>query len=134
MTPLGILVDRYPRRQFLLASRLLFLIIALGYLLSNSFIVFMMLQVINGLAHGLGVPSYISMVLTRVNREERGTLMAKLSTLPQIISVPAPIIGGYLYERLGFGFILNIRIIFIIATILIILTSIKSRKADKLST
>ena len=60
--------------------------------------------------------------------------MTKLSTLPQIISVPAPIIGGYLYERLGFGFILNIRIIFIIATILLILTLIKSRKTDKLST
>jgi MFS family permease len=93
MTPSGVLIDRHPRRQFLLASRLLFLVIALGYLLSRSFTVFMMLQVINGLAHGLGVPSYTAMVLTRVNREGRGSLMAKLSTLPQVISVPAPIIG-----------------------------------------
>ena len=68
MTPLGIPVDRYPRRQFLLASRLLFLVIALGYLLSNSFIVFMILQVINGIAHGQGALIHLYGAFTETRR------------------------------------------------------------------
>jgi MFS family permease len=119
--PIGTIVDRYSRKLFLLVSRVGFLIIPLGYLLSRSFTVFILLQIINGIAHSLSIPATTSMVLTRVKREERATVLAKLTTLPQIISIPAPILSGYLYELTGFKNLLIVRILFILVTILVIL-------------
>ena len=123
--PLGVVLDRNPKRQFLIISRFGFLAIALGYLLSKSFLMILLLQVINGVSHSFGVPSLISMVITRTRKEQRATTLAKLATLPQIVSVPAPIIGGILYEMYGFDLILMIRALFLISTVLIAVFWIK---------
>lgn len=127
-TPIGVFIDRYPKRQFLILSRVGFLLISLGYLFFKSFPVFILLQIINGLAHGFGIPSLTSMVLTRTEKDQRATVMAKLTTLPQIVSVPAPIIGAYLYELYGFNFIVSIRVAFILASILVLYFWIKPSK------
>ena len=118
-TPIGTLVDKYPRKLFLIISRIGFLIIPIGYLFSRSFSVFLLLQIINGVAHSFGIPAATSMVLTRVNKEERATVLAKLATFPQIISVPAPLLSGYLYEVVGFSTLLYVRIILVFITLLI---------------
>ena len=115
--PLGVLMDRYSKRGFFVASRLGFLAIPLGYLLFPSFPTFIAVQVINGVSHSLGVPSFITMVMARTPREQRSTVMGKLSTLPQVFSIPAPLLGGYLYESLGFEFLLYIRIACMVLTL-----------------
>ncbi|MFC1803233.1 MFS transporter [Thermoproteota archaeon] len=119
--PVGTFVDRYPRKWFLLISSIGFMLIPLGYLFSRSFIVFIVIQIINGLAHSFGIPATTSMVLTRVNKEERATVLSKLATLPQLISLPAPLFSGYLYELLGFKTLLYIRFLFILITILVVI-------------
>jgi MFS family permease len=124
-TPIGVFVDRYPKRQFLILSRVGFLLIALGFLFFKSFPVFILLQVISGIAHAFGIPSLTSMVLTSTEKDQRATVMAKLTTLPQIVSIPAPIIGAYLYELYGFNFIVSIRVAFILASILVLYFLIK---------
>ena len=123
--PLGVVMDRYSKKAFYMVSQLGFLAIALGYLLFPSFPTFIALQVINGVAHSFGMPPFVTMVMARTPRERRSTVMGKLSTLPQVFSVPAPLIGGYLYERFGFGLLLYVRIICMILTVLIILRYIK---------
>jgi len=117
--PLGVLMDRHSKRGFFMVSRIGFLAIPLGYLLFPSFLTFMVVQVINGISHSFGVPSFITMVLARTPREKRSTVMGKLSTLPQVFSIPAPLIGGYLYERLGFEFLLYIRLMSMILTVVV---------------
>jgi len=59
--------------------------------------------------------------LTRVGRKERATVLAKLATLPQVISVPAPILSGYLYELLGFKTLLYTRLLFMLVTVLVVI-------------
>ena len=127
-TPIGVFIDRYPKRQFLILSRIGFLLISLGYIFFKSFPVLMLLQIINGLSHGFGIPSLTSMVLTQTDKDQRATVMAKLTTLPQIVSIPAPIIGAYLFELYGFDFIVSIRVVFILASILILSFWIKPSK------
>ena len=92
----------------------------MGYLFFKSFPVFILLQIINGIAHGFGIPSLTSMMLTQTEKDQRSTVMAKVTTLPQIVSIPAPIIGGYLFELYGFNFIVGIRAVFVMASLLVI--------------
>ncbi|MBD3206360.1 MFS transporter [Candidatus Bathyarchaeota archaeon] len=125
-TPIGVIIDRYPKRQFLVISRIGFLVIVLIYIFFDSFHFFLLAQIVNGVAHSFGIPAFTSMILTRVDKSERATVLAKLSTLPQIVSVPAPIIGGYFYERYGFKILLINRVIFLVISILVILFWISS--------
>ena len=124
-TPLGLVMDRFSKKTFYMVSQLGFLAIALGYLLFPSFPTFIAVQIINGVSHSFGMPPFITMVMARTSREQRSTVMGKLSTLPQVFSIPAPLIGGYLYERLGFSFLLYVRIICMILNVLIIFRYIK---------
>jgi MFS family permease len=123
--PLGVVMERYSKKVFYMVSQLGFLAIALGYLLFPSFPTFIAVQIINGIAHSFGMPPFVTMVMARTPRERRSTVMGKLSTLPQVFSVPAPLIGGYLYERFGFSLLLYVRIICMILTVLIIIRYIK---------
>jgi MFS family permease len=124
-TPFGLVLDRNPKRQFLLISRIGFLAIAVGYLVSKSFLMLIFLQVVNGVSHSFGVPSLTYMVITKTRKEQRATILAKFATLPQVVSIPAPIIGGYLYEQYGFDSILMVRVLFLVTTVLITIFWIK---------
>jgi MFS family permease len=91
---------------------------------------FLLAQVVNGVAHSFGIPAFTTMTLTRVDRSNRATVLAKLSTFSQMISVPAPIIGGYVYERYGFNILLYNRVLFLFITILVIFYGIKPSNKD----
>jgi sugar phosphate permease len=125
--PIGVFIDKYPKKLFFLLSQIGFLIIVLGYSFSQSFTVFLFLQVINGIAHSFGTPALTSMIMTRVNKEARATVLAKLSTIPQIVSVPAPILSGYFYDLFGFKFLLYLRFFILLMTIVIIVRFIESK-------
>ena len=109
--PLGRMMDRYGRKRFLLLSQVASMLVMAGYILSRSFIVFLVLQSVSGLSHAMWIPAYIAMVAERVPGERRSSVLGKLSTLPQLFGVPAPFIGGVIYEALGFGAPMMIRLI-----------------------
>ena len=109
--PLGRMMDRYGRKRFLLLSQVASMLVMAGYILSRSFIVFLVLQSVSGLSHAMWIPAYIAMVAERAPGERRSSVLGKLSTLPQLFSVPAPFIGGVIYEALGFGAPMMIRLI-----------------------
>ncbi len=81
---------------------------------------FLLAQVVNGVAHSFGIPAFTTMTLTRIDKRKRATVLAKLSTFSHVISVPAPIIGGYVYERYGFNILLYNRVLFLFITIIVI--------------
>jgi MFS family permease len=118
--PLGRMMDRYGRKRFLLLSQVAAMLVMAGYILSRSFIVFLVLQSVSGLSHAMWIPAYIAMVAERVPGERRSSVLGKLSTLPQLFGVPAPYIGGVVYEALGFGAPMMIRLIALLLSFLII--------------
>ena len=109
--PLGRMMDRYGRKRFLLLSQVASMLVMAGYILSRSFIVFLVLQSVSGLSHAMWIPAYIAMVSERAPGERRSSVLGKLSTLPQLFGVPAPYLGGVIYEALGFGAPMMIRLI-----------------------
>jgi MFS family permease len=121
--PIGHLIDRSSKKFYLIVARVGYILVALGYLFYSSFPIFLFLQVFNGLAHSFEIPAFTSLVFELVPENRRATVMGKISTLPMIFGIPAPLIGGILYETFGFSTLLLIRIGLIISTILIIASS-----------
>lgn len=73
-----------------------------GYIVSKSYIFFLVLQVLSGLGPALWIPAYLAIVAERAQRYEV-VHTGKLSTNPQLIGIPAPYIGGVIYQIFGFG-------------------------------
>jgi MFS family permease len=130
--PMGVIIDRYERRNFLILARRGYFLVTLGYLASKTYTMFLGMQVINGIAHSLDIPAFNAMVFSRTPEEKRATVLGKISMLPQMISFPAPIIGGYLYELFGFNLLLILILILLLTAIMIVVYVIKPRKGEQI--
>ena len=108
--PLGWLMDRHGKKRFLLMSQTVSMLAMVGYIASKSFIVFVAMEALSGLGHAMWIPAYLTMVAERVPSEKRSSTLGKLSTLPQLFSIPAPYIGGVIYQALGFSAPMLIRL------------------------
>ena len=102
LIPAGRLVDRIGSTLFLRASVLLSILSFGGFILSGSYRVYMLLQVFRGLAVGLWDPSFNSLISKAVPSERRGSLYGSLNGLRGFISFPAPMIGAYVFNSIGF--------------------------------
>jgi MFS family permease len=126
--PVGVIIDRSSKRSFLILSKVCYILVALGYLLSRSFWVFLFVQIFNGLAHSFSIPAFTAMVLTRVPEDQRATSLGKLSTYPQVFGIIAPFIGGIIYEIWGFQILVILRIVFILISMAVIVRFVEERQ------
>lgn len=123
--PVGWLMDRYGRKWFLLLSQVASMAVMAGYILSRDFAVFLVLQAISGMSHAMWIPAQLAMVTERVPSERRSSAIGKLSTFPLLFGIPAPYIGGLLYESLGFGAPMLVRFLSLMASFSIILAFVR---------
>ncbi len=123
--PVGWLMDRFRRKPFLLLSQIASMAVMAGYFLSRDFTVFLLLQAVSGLGHAMWIPAQIAMVTERVPAEKRSSAIGKLSTFPMLFGIPAPYLGGLIYEALGFGAPMLIRLFFLAVSFVIILVFVK---------
>jgi MFS family permease len=126
--PVGSLMDRHGRKIFLILSQAASIAVMLGYILVRDFRVFLVLQAISGLGHAMWIPAYIAVATSYVPAEHRSLAMGKLSTLPLLLGIPAPLIGGIVYESLGFGAPLIIRLFALLASTLVVVIFVKEKR------
>jgi MFS family permease len=100
--PVGRLVDRHGSRGSLLASATLSAMLFLGYMSTGSYVVFIALQVVKGLAIAFWDPAHNAYLSNVVEESERGRFFGSLNGLKGILCFPASLIGAYLYESFGF--------------------------------
>jgi MFS family permease len=107
----SIVVFQYPALRFLrkVGSRrslafsdALTVVIMLGWLLTNSLPVFILLAVLLGLGVATWVPAVPSLVMSIVPAKERGSANGKFAAFRGLVGFPAPIIGGYLFSIYGY--------------------------------
>ena len=103
LIPAGRLVDRHGSKGLLLASTTLAATMFLGYMSTGSFVVFLFLQVLKGLAIAFWDPAHNAYLSNAVEASERGRFFGSLNGLKGLLCFPAPIIGAYLYEAFGFS-------------------------------
>jgi MFS family permease len=126
--PVGSLMDRHGRKIFMILSQVSFIVVMLGYILVRDFGVFLVLQAISGLGYAMWVPAYIAVATSCVPEERRSLAMGKLSTLPLLLGIPAPVVGGIVYEPLGFGAPLIIRLFALLVSAVVIFIFVKERR------
>jgi len=101
--PFGKLIDRYGQKLFLLVSEAFGIVSVLGWLLSNNFMHFVVLQIPFGISIASWVPTVTAFLADNVSKERRAEAMGKLQAFKGILAFPAPYIGGLLYDTWGFS-------------------------------
>jgi len=101
-------------------------IISLGAIVySKQYEIVLISQVIFGLAAALWGPSESAWIANNVNSDERARALSSYSSLRTLASVPAPFIGGILFDVYGSNIPILTTIALIIIDIGLILTLIK---------
>jgi len=73
-----------------------------GWVLSNSLPLFILFSAFLGISVATWVPAQQSLLMARSPAGERGSLGGKLAVYRGLVAFPAPILGGFLYQTLGF--------------------------------
>lgn len=112
MIPAGVLADKIGERVNIAVS-FLFLSFSIGMMAlvppASPAWVYALCWVIAGLGVGLATPAYQSLISKAVPRRLRGVAFGLFSTSLGLVSLPAPVIGGYLWEKVSpqFPFLLT---------------------------
>jgi MFS family permease len=100
--PLGKLVDRYGYARFLFISQILACATIGLMLYSKSYTVVIAAQVLMGVAASFWGPAEQAWIATNVDPDKRAQAIASYSTFRGLASLPAPFIGGLLFDAYGF--------------------------------
>ena len=104
MIPAGILSDKVGERVNIAIS-FLFLAVSIGMIAAvppaSPAWVYGLGWVIAGLGVGLATPAYQSLISKAVPQHLRGVAFGLFSTSLGVVSLPAPVIGGYLWEKIS---------------------------------
>ncbi len=96
--PAGILSDRIGRKKVLLAGYFLFAITCLGFTYSDSLAYFIVLFALYGLTYALVNATQRAYVSDLAPRNVRGTALGTFHTAIGIVTLPAGLIAGYLWD------------------------------------
>jgi DHA1 family multidrug resistance protein-like MFS transporter len=100
--PAGRWTDQGRARHFLILSEGLTAVTIASWLLTSRFEVFAASMALSGLASALWTPALMSWAYARIPEGRRAEELGRLNAVPSVYAFPAPWIGGFLYERLGF--------------------------------
>lgn len=126
----SIVVCQYPAARFLLKvgpkkslafSEFLTVVVMLGWAIGASVPFFIMLAVVFGASVATWVPALQSFLMSSAPPEQRGSIGGKLAAFRGLIAVPAPIIGGFLFNAYGYVLPVTLGMIGEIFTVLAIL-------------
>jgi len=107
----AIIASQYPATKLLMVlggrrtiafSELLGVFLMVGWAVAGSFTEFLFLSVIFGVAVSTWVPGVQSLVMANSPEHERGGIGGKVAAVRGLVAFPAPILGGYLYQYLGY--------------------------------
>jgi len=94
----GSLIDRIGSLKGFVLSETLGIISALLLSLTSSKIVAILPMVLIGFSFSLWIPAYNVAVATGSNQQQRGKAYSKMNTVRTVFSIPAPQVGGFLYD------------------------------------
>lgn len=100
--PVGKMIDKYGRKIFLVISESLGCLALLGFLLSSRFEDFLLFQIPLGITGAIWYTAVFALLADNTTEDRRAVAMGKLLAFPALGAFYAPIIGGFLYDKLGF--------------------------------
>jgi MFS family permease len=101
---MGALSDRLGQRKLLIQVGLVLMAAAtLGFILARHFTDLFLLRAVQGIAVGITVPAAMALMAMITVKETRGGSMGVYSTMRMIGFAIGPLIGGVVYEHVGFN-------------------------------
>ncbi len=118
--PLGKLVDRIGQVNGMLLSLAMAFVSVMGFILFKRIEFFIIFNGVSAIDLGFWMPSYMSYVTGSVPQERRSTVMGKLDAYGRLGAIPAPWLGGLLYDNYGFNAPLYVQAVSLVVIAVII--------------
>jgi len=122
---LGRVVDRVGYPRFLLLSQILACGFLILVLFSKSFYAVAASKILMGVAVSLWMPAEQAWIAGNVDPRERGKAIGSYQTFRGLLSLPFPIIGGFLFDMFGFDIPIIVNLVLAIVDVVLIATLIK---------
>jgi MFS family permease len=103
-----------------------------GWALSSSIPVFLAFSVVFGISIATWVPAQQSLLMARSPPGERGSLGGKLAVYRGLVAFPAPILGGFLYQTLGYQAPIIASLVAAVVTVVMIVKLLPDPRGDAL--
>ena len=108
--PIGKLTDRVGKKPMLMVSWVMAMTSLLGFLTFRSFPAFLFFQIVSGLDPSFWVPAWMALISEKVPSERLSTALGKIDAASRLAMIPAPWLGGLLYQAWGFGAPLTVQL------------------------
>lgn len=118
--PLGKLVDRIGNVNGMLISLAMAFTTVMGFILFKRIEFFIFFNGLSAVDIGFWMPAYMSYITGAVPQARRSTVMGKLDAYGRLGAIPAPWLGGLLYENYGFNAPLYVQAIILVVNAFII--------------
>ncbi len=126
--PIGILMDKYGCKRFLIFSEAIGVAFMAALLTLTSFEALALSMVLLGIVPPTWEPASKALLANATSQEDRAEAMGKLAAFRGILSLPAPIVGGILYDAYGFKAPILTSLISITVTMILIYPLIHESK------
>jgi MFS family permease len=124
--PLGRLADRFGYVKFLAASQSISCVIIIAILVSKRFEAVLVAHVLMGVAGALWGPAEQAWIVRNVKDEEgMAKSLSGYATFRGVIGMPAPLIGGALFDAYGFDIPMMVNLVLAIIDIILIVALVK---------
>ena len=125
--PLSRLADRFGYARFMAASQFLACVMLGIIIYSKEFEYVLLAHFILGAANALWMPSEQAWIADNVSPSERAGSIAGFSAFRGFIAIPAPILGGFLFDSFGFDVPIAVNLLLAFLDGLLILLLVKER-------
>jgi MFS family permease len=123
--PVGRYADRVGSAKYLAISQIMACVTIVMILLSKRYEVLILAHALLGISASFWSPAEQAWIAKNVDPNERAQAIGSYSTFRGLLSLPAPFIGGLLFDAYGFNLPMIINLIIALIDIVLILTLIK---------
>ena len=107
MIPAGFLSDKFGRKRIIVLSQFAVSLSSLGYAVSSGYSGVTATRILGSVGEGLGGnvmgsvggSVWQALVTGIAPVDSRGSILGLMGTVTGLVTTPAPVLGGYLYER-----------------------------------
>jgi MFS family permease len=126
--PLGRLADRLGYSRFMAVSQFTACVMLGMMIISKSYITVIAANLILGVANAFWIPSEQAWIAANVDTKQMAQALGSFSTFRGLLSLPAPIIGGILFDVFGFDVPIMLNLVLAFVDGVVILAWVKDRQ------
>ncbi|MCX6643518.1 MAG: MFS transporter, partial [Candidatus Bathyarchaeota archaeon] len=129
--PFGRLSDRFGYTRFMALSQFTACIMLGICIYSKAFEYIFVAHLILGLANAFWMPAEQAWIAANVDPAERGKALSNFSAFRGFLAIPAPMIGGWLFDAYGFDIPIafNLVLAFLDGVLILLVVKDKPRRA-----